>query len=108
MTATTIPSDLLKLVSDHDDAVRRMGEAKPSHRQKLLSQLEHVERAEKGLPVFWFAPRGSKERGHVDHWVRVASGDPLVCSCGDLLYPGPQPEGYVLEDIVAHFAAVAS
>lgn len=103
----TISADLLELVSDHDEVVRRMGELKPSRRVQLLGQLEHVQRVERGLPVFWFAPAGSKAKGGSEHWVFVAPGEPLFCTCDEILYPGPQPEGPTLEAIVAHFKAVA-
>lgn len=93
-----------KLKADHDEAVRRVGEISTSRRQKLLDELEHIQYDENGLPVFWFAPTGSKERGQADHWVFVAPGESLLCSCGELLYPGPQPEGPTLEAVVAHFA----
>lgn len=94
--------------SDHEEALKHVGEVTQSRRQKLLAQLEHVQKSERGIPFFWFAPKGSKERGQVDHWVYVAPGEPLLCSCGETLCPFPQPEGPTLETIVGHFATLGA
>lgn len=96
-------------VEAHDEAILKMFALPPSRRAKLLAQLEHAVMVDSntGWPVYWFAPRGTKVRGSSNHWVSVAVGQPLVCTCGQMLYPGPQCERYVLEDIVGHFTGEA-
>jgi hypothetical protein len=96
-------------LGNDDKAIRKMSTPSATRRSALLAKFEHAitEDNDTGLPITWLVPRGSKAQGHSDHWVAVAAGEPLVCSCGELIYPAPEYEVHALEHITAHFEAAS-